>query len=456
MKIQSKILLFYLVLLLSAPALAQEKPLLSISGELLTDQRFLFKNDNEWAWNENRLTLELDKKVNDKSKFHSEIWVRNLGVPNIGSSSQLYNKGIMEPYDIEVREAYIELYKFLLPKLDVKIGRQRLAWGTADKLNPTDNLNPYDLEDIIDFGRHRASDAISMEYYFNHDYSLQLAYIPFFKPWNMPVGLFSDILVPESPANLGQATSLIINDQVVSPDNNLGSSATFGACLSGFAFNFDFALNYLWGYDGQPFITDKVLFPYDTIGGIQVDTRLDFSRNHIFGASIAGTIGGFGIWSEVAVTLPDTEIRSRTDLTQVFGTPIVIDTVLLKKESYVKYIIGTDYHLGDGSYFNFQYLHGFFNERGKDNLNDYFFMRFEKPLFNNKLLLSLINGGFVVSEWDDIKNNYALLYLPEIKYTATPNTHIYISSVIFKGKGSSTFSGLDDYNMFMLKVEYSF
>ena len=138
-----------IVLLISANiAKAQDdSDKLKISGELLTDQRFLLESPNDWAWNENRLTLKLSKKITDNSKFYSEVWLRNIGLPQVSSSADLYNKGIIDPYNLEIREAYVQLYGFLSPKLDLKIGRQRITWGTADKLNPTDNLNPYDLED---------------------------------------------------------------------------------------------------------------------------------------------------------------------------------------------------------------------------------------------------------------------------------------------------------------------
>ena len=49
----------FLVLLLvtvSSVTNAQEENNLKLSGELLTDQRFLLESPNDWAWNENRLT----------------------------------------------------------------------------------------------------------------------------------------------------------------------------------------------------------------------------------------------------------------------------------------------------------------------------------------------------------------------------------------------------------------
>ncbi len=149
-------LFFSMLLLVSVSSItnAQEDNSLKLSGELLTDERFLLKEKNDWAWNENRLTLQLDKRM-ENSKFFTEVWLRNIGLPNITQSSDLYNKGIVDPYNLEVREAYVQLFGFLTKNLDLTIGRQRIIWGTADKLNPTDNLNPLDLEDILDFGRRR-------------------------------------------------------------------------------------------------------------------------------------------------------------------------------------------------------------------------------------------------------------------------------------------------------------
>ena len=140
------IFLILLLVAISSVTNAQEENKLKLSGELLTDERFLLKSPNDWAWNENRLTLRLDKKITDNSKFYSEVWLRNIGLPGINSSSDLYNKGIIDHYNLEVREAYVQLYGFLTKNLDVTIGRQLIVWGTADKLNPTDNLNPLDLE----------------------------------------------------------------------------------------------------------------------------------------------------------------------------------------------------------------------------------------------------------------------------------------------------------------------
>ena len=431
---------------------------LKLSGELLTDQRFLLEKPHDWAWNENRLTLKLDKRITGNSKFYSEVWLRNIGLPQINSSADLYNKGIVDPYNIEIREAYVQLFGFLSKNLDVKIGRQRIAWGTADKLNPTDNLNPYDLEDVLDFGRHRGSDAFSLNYYFNSDFSIQGVYIPFFQPANMPVGIFANALAPSMEMPQGM-TLIGMTDQVNMPRYNLAESSTAGFKFKGFAKGVDFSLSYVWGRDGMPMSTYNTFMPVDTIGGISIHSDLSFYRTHIFGADLAGSIGGVGIWAEAAAFLPEKEIIMTNDLSAMYPmspTPVTQDTTVLKKEAYIKFVVGADYNFANGAYLNVQYLHGFINERGRDNLNDYFFVQLEKKFFDDKLKIAPLSGGFIVSDWDNIENNYALVYVPSITYMVTDNAEITLSTAVFDGKGNSIFANLSDYNMFMFKMKYSF
>jgi len=452
------IFLILLLVTVSIVTNAQEENSLKLSGELLTDQRFLLKSPNDWAWNENRLTLRLDKKITDNSKFYSEVWLRNIGLPNITSSSDLYNKGIVDPMDIEIKEAYVQLFGFLSKNLDVKIGQQRIAWGTADKLNPTDNLNPYDFEDVLDFGRHRGSVAMNMQYYFNSDYSIQAVYIPIFQPANMPVGIFANALNPSMDLPEGVMLNSFI-DQVIMPRYDLDESSTVGLKFKGFAAGFDFSLSYVWGRDGLPFSTYNTFIPVDTLGGIDIVSQLSFFRNHIIGADMAGSIGGVGVWAEAAMFLPENEVIMTNNFSAMYPqspVPIIIDSVILKKEAYVKFVIGADYNFANGTYLNFQYLHGFVNERGADNLNDYFFIQLEKTFFDDKLKIVPLAGGFIVSDWADIGDNYSIVYVPSISYMATDNAEIIISTAIFDGKGDDIFANFTDYNMFMFKLKYSF
>ncbi|UCH13588.1 MAG: hypothetical protein JSV22_10820 [Bacteroidales bacterium] len=432
---------------------------IKLSGVLITDQRFLLKDKNDWAWNENRLTLKLDKKITATSKFYSEVWLRNIGLPNITTSSDLYNKGIVDPYSLEIRQAYVHLYGFITRNLDVTIGRQRIAWGTADKLNPTDNLNPYDIEDILDFGRHRGSDAINLNYYFNYNFSMQGVFIPFFQTANMPVGIFSNALNPGMELPPGMVLKEH-SDTILMPRYSLGRSSVSALKFKGFTKGIDFSLSYVWGIDGLPFNIRNTFFPVDTIGGISINSQLSFIRAHIIGFDLATSLAGIGFWAEAAIFVPEKNIVMTTDLSALYPAspvPVTQDSLILDKtKPYLKFIAGGDYFFADGSYLNIQYMHGFIHERGNKNLNDYFFLRYEKKFFNEKLKVAPIGGGFIVADWNEIKDNYALVYMPEIAYKATDNAEIIISAGIFEGKGDNMFANLKDYNMFIFKFNYSF
>jgi len=439
---------------------AQENPL-QLSGELMTDQRFLFQEDNPWAWNENRLTLDLDARISSNSKFHSEVWLRNIGLPSIVSSSDLYNKDIVDPYNLEIREAYVQVYGFLTKNLDVTIGRQRIAWGTADVINPTDNLNPYDMEDILDFGRHRGSDAISLQYYFTNDFSLQAVYVPFFQPANLPAGIFAGALFQDVSMEMPEGMVLdSYTDTILMPKFNLGESATTGMRFKGFAGGIDFSLSYVWSRDGLPFNTRNEVTPVSLTGGVyhvEAQAQLSYERNHIIGADLATSIFGIGLWAEAAIILPDRDVVMSTSIPSPFSPdPIIVDSVILEAEPYLKFVVGADYNFGDGSYLNLQYIHGFIHERGAEGLNDYFFLRYDKSFFNSKLTISPVSGAFIVTDWGDIRQNYAIAYMPEISYQATPNAKISLSPVFFDGKGSNLFAGMKDYDMFMFRLNYSF
>jgi len=437
---------------------AQEENKLKLSGEILSDQRFLLNDDIPWAWNENRLSLNLDKKITDKSKLYTEVWIRNFGLPAYNSAYDLYNKGIIDPYNIEIREAYFKVTGFIINDLDLKIGRQRIAWGTADKLNPTDNLNPYDFEDILDFGRHRGSDAVSLDYWINEKFSIHGSYIPFYQPANLPVGIFSDVLsqpfiVPEG------ITIKSMNDTLITPAYNLAESSIAGIKLKGLVGSFDFSLSYVWGRDGLPYVNYNTFIPADMTGGVDINSHLQFARTHIFGFDLAGNLGGIGVWAEAAGYLPDTEVHMINNLSALYPmspVPVIQDSILLKKEVYYKFVIGMDYFFTNGSYINFQYLHGFIHEQGNENMNDYFFLNYDIKFFEERLMIRPIGGGFIVSDWGEIKNNYSLVYIPEISYKATDNAKISIGAAIFEGNGNNIFSNFSEKNMFILKATYSF
>ena len=442
-----------LLLCFSCPLLSQESSGSEVkwNGYLQTDNRLRLKGDNDFSWQEYRLDLKTEVKPVEKAKFYSEVWLRSLGFPTVQKSADLLDKNKISPLNLDFREAYVDLYGFLFDNLDIRIGRQRIAWGTADKLNPTDNLNPDDLEDIWDFGRRLGSDGLKASYYLK-DYTFSLIYIPIFTPAVLPRGDWASALLPsmELPAGL---TLRNLTDAITMPKNNPKESSISGVKISKNSFGYDFSFSYVYGRDDLP-LTRKITFtPTITPGEIDIASELIYPRMNIAGIDIAGAIANVGVWAEAGVFFPE-NIMMTTDLSALgMG---VQNSIALDDKPYVKYVLGVDYTFKNGVYINGQYLHGFIHERGEDNLEDYLMFRMEWKLFDEKLKITPIGGGVEIKDFKDIENNYALILSPEIAYRPVVNAEITLGVRWIDGKNTTTFGRVKDNDELYFMIKYSF
>ncbi len=445
-------------------------------GYLQPDYRVNLHN-GLWLWSENRLTLGWNKSFEDKAKITTDIWFRTLGNPSDPNWIKLP----------EVREAKIDVYDFLIPKLDLSFGRQRIKWGTADKVNPTDNLNPHDLEDIWDFGRHKPSDAVVLKYYPDEQTKIEGVYLPFFQALNMPAGVYSTILMPDFsfpdsmtirqkpgypplplPSKIGIQVDTVIL-QYINPDFS-AKNFSFAFRLSRQVKGIDLSASYHYGYDGIP-VPAVANIALDSLNFLQnrsyisVTTQLIYPRLHRIGFDIAGNLKGLGLWGEACLTIPDKDyvLKVNTpDINQVIGIDLgiiseVSDSVIFRKNKpWLKYVVGADYTFENGVYTNFQYLHGFLHERTNKELNDYYLLRLEKRFLNDKLKLAPISGGFVINDYNDVFSNYAWMWIPECSYYPNDNTEISLGVKIIDGTGKGTFNSLKDFDECYIRVKYSF
>lgn len=421
------------------------------SGYFQTDNRALIKDEHNFTWHEYRLGLQSEAYPSDNTHFFSEVWLRTIGNSNIQTNSDLSDKEIITSSNLYFKEAYLDVYGFLCKDLDVRIGRQRITWGSADKLNPTDNLNPDDLEDMWDFGRHLSSDGLKATYYLG-DYELSAVYIPKFTPAVLPGGEWATALSPSFDLPVG-LTLRNYSDTVIMPENNLKEQSTIGTKFSGNLFNYDLSVSYIYGRDYLP-LTNKAKFtPVDAFGTIDISAEMIFPKMQIAGFDLAGALGNIGIWAETAVFFPE-EIMLSTDLSEL-GMGIQ-ESVALDEEPYIKYVFGGDYTFTNGIYVNAQFLHGFIHERGTDNLEDYLMFGLEKKFFEDKLKIMPLNGGIEIKDFDDFKENYAVIYTPEITYYPYDNIELILGSHIIDGKESSTFGKMNDSDDIYFKAKVSF
>lgn len=423
-----------------------------IGGYIQTDIRMQTGGDNDFTWNENRLDLKFLANPSESAHFYSEMWLLNYGFPQVNNSYSLTYSDRISPWELDLREAYIDLYGFLLDDLDLRIGRQRIAWGTADKLNPTDNLNPDDLRDVWDFGRHLGSDAMKAAYYWG-DFTFTGAYIPIFKPAVLPSGDWAAALSPpmELPTGL---TLEDMTDHITMPENNIENASIGGVKIATTLLNYDLSMSYVYGRDDLPLAKNIDInpLPFDTLGNVAVGMKLIYPRMQVVGFDMAGDLFSVGIWAEAAMFIPE-KIEMTTDLSAM-GMGVQESTVL--DDPFVKYVVGADYTFKNGIYINAQYLHGFINERGSDNLEDYFMFGMEWKLFDDKLKITPIGGGIEIKDFDAIEDNYALIYSPKITYHPVDNADVVLGARIIDGTETTAFGRLKDNDEVYLKVKYSF
>lgn len=472
---------FYFLLLLIAYNLfshAKAQESLQIRGSIFTDNRVFTQSNLPWSWNENRLDVQLEQKLEGKARVMADVWLRNFGYP-VGSVT------IIDP---EVREAYIEVYDFLIKGLDLRAGRQRIKWGTADKINPTDVINPYDAEDIWDFGRHLGSEAIDLKYYRNK-WRFEAVWVPYFRKARLPLGEMKDVFmnygnIPSGIlVNVSDTLPLLpfglhvnrfsLSDKLPTSDLSRSGSWSFKAGLQ--IFGFDFSLSYQYIRDGFPLPASTkigidsidMIFPFNAY--LNTTTTLVYPRFHVAGLDLAGSIGNIGIWFEAAAFFPQDKIihtivepDMKSFVLENYGldldiqTPVFPDNTVLNKKPYVQYVAGADYTFREGTYVNFQFAHGFFHERGRDNLNDYFLFRAEKSILDGKLKLALLGGGVAVSDWKALSDNYGFIYTPEIAYRPNDNTEISLGARLINARGKGFLPSLEGKDEVFIKITYNF
>jgi hypothetical protein len=170
-----------LVLTLSAPAIAQEAPSpaepdsesiaarLGVTGAVRAGYWSSSRNlDAEEHLGAGMLWLKASRRLSSRVSFLAEGWTSL--------------RGPLEGRDTagELREAYVDLR---FGPLDVRAGRQIVAWGRADGVNPTDNLSGQNLTLLVpeDVDRRLGTTAVRASYYLG-DVSFTGVWLPEFRP----------------------------------------------------------------------------------------------------------------------------------------------------------------------------------------------------------------------------------------------------------------------------------
>lgn len=455
------LLLFIAVTLLSTGTYADESysnndgtgaPLPKWSGFVQSDIRLQTHDSTRISWQKNLLDMKLEAKPSDGAKLFTEIQMKYSPNSEVATTNDLGQRVKVFPVTLGVREAYMDILGFPNKNVDLRIGRQRIAWGTADKLNPTDNLDPADLEDIWDFGQHSGSDALKATCYIGA-LTITGVVIPQFTPALLPSGEWAQALSPSMslPPNmpLGKVTT-----NVTLPSNNIEKTASAGIKVGGRIVDYDLSLSYVYTRDHLPIISDIEISPSSEAGKVDVLTGMEYPQNHILGADFAGNICNVGVWAEAAAFFPK-KLLQTTNVT-VPGMSSTNQSVALSDDPYIRSTIGLDYTFKNGIYVNGQWIHGFIHERGKKALNDYFVAGLEYKMLDDRLKITPLGIAAEICDWDDIENSYGLAFSPEISYKPVDNLDLTAGYRYLDGKENTLFGKVKDNDEAYFKCVFSF
>lgn len=167
-----------------------------------------------------------------------------------------------EDVSITANESLLEL---IFNKTTLKTGYIKYNWGDADKINPTNVLNPKNYINSLDITE-IPSLSISLEHYiFNN--SLEIVYIP----------LKSKSIFPEG----------LSNKNTISEERKQYDLGVLGGKISHYGIA-DISLSYVWDIDD--FESIKEITPNQVV--------IYNQRTHNFGLSTKAIIGKYGLWLE--------------------------------------------------------------------------------------------------------------------------------------------------------------
>mgnify|MGYP000845495847 CR=1 FL=1 len=418
------------------------------NGSLETETRFSLSDEQELTMLEANLRFQPEVTA-DYAHFYAELRYRIPGLraavagtePNAGSQAQLSFNGV-NPAQLEINEAYLDLYGFPHKAIDLRIGKQLISWGTGYLLNPTNNLNPEDFRDIFNFGQYLGTQAIKATAFLG-DFTLTGIYLPAFAPAALPATQDQSLFTPTFPTFPFPTNEPVV--KTVIPGQKPGG---WGFKLDKSLFGLDFSLSYVEGRYTLP-VPKVTLTPQE--GSVNVLCELIFPTRKILGFDLAGSYGDLGFWGEMAVFFPE-EVKTTWDLTPLIGQKLEITT--LEKKAYQKYLIGLDYAIGS-FYANLQYLYGFPQEMGADNLGSYFISCLEWTLGDGKVKIPF-NTCLEVRDFNNFGDNHALIYQPQLCLYPEMNTEIILGVRVIDGQPGTTLGRLKDLDAISLKVKYSF
>lgn len=252
----------------------------SLRGAYWSSSRSL--DDGEHFWG-TALWLKAAPRLGPAASLVVEGWVRN---------QELFRE---DATDGELREGYVET---ALGRLDLRVGKQIIAWGRADRINPTDNLTPRDFTLLVPEDEEQRLGAVAAKAtYYLGSLALTGIWLPHFEPHTIP---------------LERERGVTVRQRL--PD---GVQGQWAARLEQTGGAVDWSVSYFDGFDLVPDLAIDRVLPD------RLELRLRHRRIRVIGADAASTVGRYGLRGEAAFTFTRDPRGTRPDVKNPFFFVVV-------------------------------------------------------------------------------------------------------------------------------------
>ncbi|HOO56982.1 MAG TPA: hypothetical protein PLN69_09180 [bacterium] len=369
-----------------------------------------------------------------------------------------------DEHEGQIHEASVRFEEFILPSLDFTVGKQRITWGKADGMNPTDNFNPDNLSLMMGGGvmtLGSTSDlmdkpyvwGVRLENYFDNGIKVDFAWVPRVAASNFEVDDIQSYL----PFQAGIGVTYPWKE-----DGWQSGDTSWGMRVSSTVGKMDFSLSYFRGYDDLPAIR-SVNVDYSlalVAGGASMteamtginSIEISYPRYEVIGMDFAGEKSSIGFWGEFAYYIPnDFAGAVYAQDPSISGSDTIIPIPIIT-ENYVKYTLGMDYtfRIGEeGLYTNLQFAHGMYDERrytpeSRDmgiaydkgmlsNLQNYIIYRLEYKFDNDEKTLAVM-GFYEHGRVGSRDDNQGHMFIPYLNWEVEDDKDLAIGFIGFTGK----------------------
>lgn len=444
----------------------------------------------------------------------ADIALTYSGQSEVAELSTLHSRARVDPFFIESEALYIRVKDFIVDGLDIRMGRQILDWGTADRFNPTNTINSLDLEDYQDFGRRVANEMVSITYspdweVLNEegetifaDFHAQFVIVPKFKSGLVPESSDYAFGEPKQFRRFVKSETLdhlidlqevfsdyggIINYNVHVKEPDFNVKNTQIGLRAGFSLmgvDLDFMAYHGYDHNMQPhdvkvhaastradvqnaidgnikFVTgtkserDGLMnlmkkFGYEGISTLTANTDVEvvYPEVWVVGADFATSLDwlyGIGLWGEISFTFHD-DVPIHININE----DVDINELQVDKGWFVKAVVGWDNSFTSWFYMNMQYIYGFVDEFGDNDLEHYLMINTDFKMVQEQILLRL---SLVMN----LSSDPSAIFMPSMTFGFWQGLSLVAGGLFHFGSDESTFGNrITGPNYVFLQAKYSF